>query len=579
MKNKFFCLCLLAVLFLPFPCYCQEEVDIEDIDLSELFATEKDSASIVRDSLRNLAYEYYKDVANWDIFIEPAIYVEEDSVFDHAGLRHAYFVKRYYYFAVPHRADFRFQPHIIGPLLFAYGQKMPVEGKDPAHFQMIRSAVFPFAAGSSALESSQELFQKYADTGQNEDIQKILNTSIFSRIKDIQSYSLYDTDPGNGRLKVETYRPQVSVLSCLDQEFQKAKTPLHSIKETLGSPKYIAQLKKDAASVRDNVYLVPKYAILNTVVTVDDEESFDGPLLSPNVLADGSFCVIDDPDMPYQETFLCNALSGKTYYMLNANTVFVHPQMYMMEEGCPGCGARDAHNYYGKDDGEYDGEDTVFYVSPQGIEKVTPAECYNKCLKGENVSCYAGFPPVLRVSGKSWNDEDLYEYEEELYSKDIILQYVKEGSVLYDYFAKDFYRDNFKDVRGIAYDYTSEEGVPETEDVLVSLDENKSLTASQSKKIKKLLCKFINLVKKQNQIRFNEFTSEVGAHKRFSLEWDSFYDDYYLSCETIDFEKRREACSRKIEKLENKKMEVWKKIDRIAGHSISVDSSMSEILD
>ena len=147
MKNKFFCLCLLAVLFLPFPCYCQEVVDIEDIDLSELFAMEKDSASIVRDSLRNLAHEYYKDVANWDIFIEPAIYVEEDSVFDHAGLRHAYFVKRYYYFAVPHRADFRFQPHIIGPLLFAYGQKMPVEGKDPAHFQMIRSAVFPFAAG------------------------------------------------------------------------------------------------------------------------------------------------------------------------------------------------------------------------------------------------------------------------------------------------------------------------------------------------------------------------------------------------------------------------------------------------
>ena len=571
MKNKFLCLCLLAVLFLPFPCYCQEVVDIEDIDLSELFAMEKDSASIVRDSLRNLAHEYYKDVANWDIFIEPAIYVEEDSVFDHAGLRHAYFVKRYYYFAVPHRADFRFQPHIIGPLLFAYGQKMPVEGKDPAHFQMIRSAVFPFAAGSSALESSQVLFQMYADTRQNEDIQKILETSIFKSIKDIQSYGLEDTDP-EVRFKVETYRPPLSVLYCLNQEIAKEKAPSPSTNETLGSPTHIAQLKKDAVSVRDNVYLVSKNAILK-VEASNRKGFFDdfgaGGLVDMSFNDRKDYYDTDTDNVFFVEFYRCNALTGKTYYMLNDNSIYIHPQIYFTE------GSFASGEIYPDDDVE----DTVFYVSPQGIEKVTPSDCYSVCLKGENVSCDAGFPPVLRVSGKSWNDEDLYEYEEELYSKDIILQYLKEGSVLYDYFAKDFYRDNFKDVRGIAYDYTSEEGVPETEDVLVSLDENKSLTASQSKKIKKLLCKFINLVKKQNQIRFNEFTSEVGAHKRFSLEWDSFYDDYYLSCETIDFEKRREACSRKIEKLENKKMEVWKKIDRIAGHSISVDSSMSEILD
>lgn len=576
MKNKFFCLCLLAVLFLPFPCYCQEEVDIEDIDLSELFATEKDSASIVRDSLKKLSLEYYRDIAHWDVFIEPSIYKVEDTVFDHAGLRHAYFVKRYYYFAAPREADFRYLPEPLDVALFAYGQKIPVEGKDPAHFQRIRSAVFPFAAGYSALESSSSLFQMYADLRQNDDIRQILDTSVFKRIKAIRKYNLEDTQRGTLQDEYD-YCPPVSILSCLNQEYEKVTAPVPEVKETVESPNYIAQLKKKAVSVRDNVYIVPKHAILNALHTKDDYLYSDIDMYMPSILADGSFCVID-PEEGYQEVFMCNALSGKTYYMLNANTIYVHPQMYQMEEGCPDCGVYAVYDeYYGDDDEKYVGVDTVFYVSPDGIEKVTPAECYHNCLKGENVRCCADFPPVLRVSGKSWNDDDLFEYEEELYSKDIILQYLKEGSVLYDYFAKDFYKDNFKDVRGIAYDYTSEEGVPETEDN--SLDENKTLSVSQSKKIKKLLCKYINLVKKQGQIRFNEFTSEVSAHKRFSLEWDSFYDDYYLSCETIDFEKKKEACSRKIEKLDNKIMEIWNKIHKIAGHHISEDYSMDRILD
>lgn len=92
MKTKLFPLCLMAVLCFPLMAYSQYYDDVEIIE--EVVTEDWDPQQKTRDSLRELSMDYYKDLSHWDIFIEPSVVAQEDTVFDPAGMKHAYFVRR-----------------------------------------------------------------------------------------------------------------------------------------------------------------------------------------------------------------------------------------------------------------------------------------------------------------------------------------------------------------------------------------------------------------------------------------------------------------------------------------------------
>lgn len=431
MRNKLFYLCLLAALFLPFLGHCQEETTREEYREVDSWA---DSWA-----KRKIALEYYKDYSHWDVFIEPSIIEEEETSFDKSGLRHGYFVQRFYCFAIPQESNLNYQPKKMGPYLFAYGQKLPVEGKDPNYFQMIRSAVFPFAANFSANVSSNSLFKKYADQRLNDDIIQIVDSLLFRLVDNLDVWDFVDIRMTTNN---KTY-PHFSVISCLENELSEV---MHEKKaETIFSQKNIDQLKKGAIRNKGNIYLFPVKSILREYATE----------LTYSFLYEG---FIDAPILPfikkstqqsiYEEGWgsriMPKYVAGKNYLMLNSNTILLH------NERC--------NNYLDpieKEQGIILGHsrDTVLYVSPKGIRKESPGDCYRACLKGTNVSCLHTFPPLINVRVSNDSLWSYYKDCKDCYTKDRILQYLKDGSVLYDFFAKDYYKDYAGEkYRGIKYD-------------------------------------------------------------------------------------------------------------------------------
>ncbi|MBP5556121.1 MAG: hypothetical protein J6X65_00205 [Bacteroidales bacterium] len=249
MKTKIFSLCLMAALCFPFMAYCQY---YDDVDIDEIIEKAWDPQQKAIDSLKQLSMNYYKDLSHWDIFIEPAVTVQEDTAFDPAGMKHAYFVRRFYFIAVPHASDFQYQPSVVGPHLYAYGQKMPLEAHDAQQLQMIRKAVFPFAADFSANTSSRAIFQQYVEKNFDKDYQYVVDSLIAWKISHLKSYDFRDTTSSSDVISVEISQKikRSNILTCLTDEYAKA-VPQPTIteapaREPIESPKSIEQLKNMA---------------------------------------------------------------------------------------------------------------------------------------------------------------------------------------------------------------------------------------------------------------------------------------------------------------------------------------------
>ena len=401
-------------LFTTFTGYCQEN-----------------ETGISEDSLRELALQYYSDIRHWDIFVEPSIIVKQDVDFDRAGLKHAYFVNRYYYFAVPQKADFRYQPRKIGPFLYAYGQKMPVEGEDASYFQTFRAAVFPLAANNSIEVSSEKIFQQFADQNLESDI-RVMRNKIQSYIEHLSSiFSLEDTAPQKkeNTAMEEDHHRETNTLSCLTEEYNMAIPHPQIIaappREPLTSPKNIELLKKNARMNKNGIYLVPSNSILNAIA-----ESADCFCETEDNIAE--MLLLDESG----DEQSCNAISGNYYHLLGPNAIIIHHEEYSVFQ------IKYCREIYSNEDYTYD---TVLVFTPKGIKKTTLADCYSNCLKGDkNVSCPPSFPPVIVIdiyvdSEKTW--EDIQNKDAKYYPKDGVLHWLKKGSVLYDFFEKGYDRD------------------------------------------------------------------------------------------------------------------------------------------
>lgn len=153
MKNKLFFLCLLAALSSPFTAHSQYG------DWSD----EYNSTYTVEDSL-NLSKEYYADLQHW-IFIveeEPVVDMGIDTSYDNAGLKHGYFSWDNTYMCIPKSSNHKYIP-CITVIVDYKSQRLPIEGKDKSHFQMIRNAIFPFATKFPKEMSSKAIIQEYAN--------------------------------------------------------------------------------------------------------------------------------------------------------------------------------------------------------------------------------------------------------------------------------------------------------------------------------------------------------------------------------------------------------------------------------
>lgn len=547
MKIKLFCLCLMMALFTTFTGHCQEN-----------------ETGISEDSLRELASQYYSDIRHWDVFVEPAVIMEEDTVFDKFGLKHAYFVNRYYYFAIPKKAGHRFMPNEIGPFLYAYGQKMPVEGKDNENFQMIRSAVFPFAAGASAELSSKKLFQQYADARLDVDIRHIDSLISVRLMKpDFLYYQLFDTAPEQNYSSQEEGheeggyndwgRPQRHhSFDCLVGEYltqyEKIEKPYSDFitgkpYKDLTSKENIEQLKKNAVIAENGFYLVPSRSILTAVAKnmgfyndvtrryfnpyygygleyyCDQSEHIIGDMLR----GDYYYYIAEDNEDDF---------TSITYYLINNQTIFL-------------CHEKLDFEVLGECDASFSdlGEPTILAITPYGTKHIAVSDC----LKDTNCTV-TFFPPVIHVQ---------VEKEKHDYSKEAMLQYLKEGSVLYDFF--DNYYDKDHDYNGIEYNDSYHRATA-------------SLTATQCKKITKLLQKdrYLQYQKSviEDEIMLIRNQTPYYLEKYFS-NWN--LREYYINhidsaCEKQN--KKIEKQRKKLGKIDQEMYNVWKEIEKIVGHPV-----------
>ena len=519
-----------------------------------------------------LALQYYSDIHHWDVFVEPAVLMEEDTVFDKFGLKHAYFVNRYYYFAVPQKAGYRFLPDRIGPFLYAYGQKMPVEGKDNAYFQMIRSAVFPFASEASAEVSSKTLFQQYADARLDADILHI-DSLIFLYVKQIHAYNLFDSVPYQNENDQEEnrsyndwgdlYRRHHSfdclVGECLNQyeinekphqDLYFNKITEETLYKDLTSKGNIEELKKKAVMAKNGFYLVPPRSILTAIaknvgffneitsilLPLYDYEYFGKTYSEPCYCYEGNV----------SEHMIYNMMSGDcyyygsygdyyseneddftstTYYLMNNQTIFLYHEE--LDYDAMGDGA-----LYFSDLGE----PTILAITPNGTKSIAISDW----LKDTN--CTVSFPPpVIHVR---------VEKEKHDYSKEAILQYLKEGSALYDFFANDYdkYVEDDEYYRGIEYDIDCYDTI--------------SLTVAQCKKITKLLQEIERLQYQANVIenKIDVLKGQIPSKNKFYLTKNKSYGMKWELC-TKGSQYQDE--NKKIEKQRRKLYSILKKINGV----------------
>jgi hypothetical protein len=238
---------------------------------------------------------------------------------------------------------------------------------------------------------------------------------------------------------------------------------------------------------------------------------------------------------------------------------------------------------------------------------MTLNDCYTSCLKDTNCTFDPEFPPFLNVyiNADQYDEDEYYECKD-CYKKEAILEHLKEGSVMYDYFAKDFYLNNlaYKDSKSIGYYPSSYLDSEDEDDGSINII---SFTKKQSQDIKKLL-------KKKNKLNIQAYELKVQAmaivmdaqipdgqlHIRKTSwgDWllegqntqeeETSYDDdlVIVSVDAVDeaVEKRKEQKTseakweKKISQMEKKFYkiideidEVEKEIEKITGHSITLE--------
>ena len=607
MKTKLFPLCLMAVLCFPLMAYSQYYDD--DVEIVEEVVTEDwDPLQKTRDSLRELSMDYYKDLSHWDIFIEPSVTVQEDTAFDPAGMKHAYFVRRFYFIAVPHASDFQYQPSVVGPHLYAYGQKMPIEANDAQQLQMIRKVVFPFAASFSANTPSSTIFQQYVEKNFDQDYHYVVDSLMAWRVSHLDKYTFQDTAFRQKKSNIEesTARDLITVFSCLAKEYTEAiphPTVIEApTREPIDSPKTLEQFKKIAVKRQNNIYVLPQNTILNQVAhELLDAYRYSYPNYNyENVIAEMGISRIEaeeDDDGTLIYTDAAVSVSGRTYHLLNDHALFLMSETYYNDDDY---GYSDYFALYEALTGT---KDSVIILSPGLIETMTLAECYQRSLKDTvNCICPTRFPPVLKV----YVDDEIFDYDyyndcKECYTKSAILERLNEGSVLYDYFEKDFYKNDLAstDSKSIgyypnAYRYLGYDD--EYDDVESNGEETIYLSKEQSHKIRKLLAKRKRLINQGISLLMRGYKEELATpipkgqlHLTQSFggwsikgkndPYEATYDDEPVVIEVDKvndrnnsknkFEKKMERLENKINEIDSKMRQINEEIEKIAGHHIT----------
>ena len=617
MRTKLYLLCLLAAMCFPLMAYCQYYDDVEIVE--EVVTEDWDPLQKTRDSLRELSMDYYKDLSHWDIFIEPSVTVQEDTAFDPAGMKHAYYVRRFYFIAVPHASDFRYQPRVAGPYLYAYGQKMPLEARDAQQLQMIRKAVFPFAADFSANTPSRAIFQQYVEKNFDKDYQYVVDSLIAWEISHLNKYEFEDTASLSDVISVEISQKikRSNILTCLTDEYAKA-VPQPTIteapaREPIATPKSIDHLKKVAVKAEGNIYILPQSTILNQIAQELSEEfkynyglegyssTIAGMTIRKNEPAEYEESLEHDEDYYFSPV----SISGRTYFMLNDHTILLHPEIYWREN--------EDYNYFYLNESwdmysefpnkNWQESDTVITLSHGLTETMTLAECYQRSLKDTvNCTCPTRFPPVLKV----YVDDEIFNYDyyndcKECYTKSAILERLNEGSILYDYFAKDFYKNDLAstDSKSIgyypnAYRYLGYDD--EYDDVESNGEETIYLSKEQSHKIRKLLAKRKRLINQGISLLMRGYKEELATpipkgqlHLTQSFggwsikgkndPYEATYDDEPVVIEVDKvndrnnsknkFEKKMERLENKINEIDSKMRQINEEIEKIAGHHIT----------
>ena len=607
MKTKLFFLCLLAALFIPFTAHSQ---------CYDYWYDEDETIDNTNDSLRNISMNYYKDLNHWTLFIEPSVTMTEDTAFDQAGMKHTYFVRRFYFFAVPEKADFKYQPKVLGPYLYAYGQKMPAEGKDAQHFQMIRKAVFPFASDFSASTPSNTIFQQYVENNFDKDYHYVIDSLMAWCINNLKKYDFQDTTAQKSEIDIEEAHPNkksATTLSCLGDEYAKAiprPTIIEApVREPIASAKSIEQMKNVAEKKQGNVYVLPQNSILSQIADEKDNEFqyyFDKNNFAPVISAMTikkletneeytEYAIDYEWLLSYHKTA---SISGKSYFMLNDHTILLHTEKYVEDE-------YDDYPYLYEPKKAGSEPDTVLIISPNQIEKMTLADCYQSCLKDTNCTFDPEFPPFLNVYiNNDLYDEDEYYDCKECYKKEAIMEHLKEGSVMYDYFAKDFYLNDlpYKNSKSVGY-YPSSYKDDEYE--YASETDTIYFTKKQNQAITKLLHKRNNLNTQTYKIKMQAIAivlknqvpeGQLHLRKTYWGDWllegeskqkeETNYDDDLVIVSVDEAaeanpktkKQKAEKWEQKIDKLEAKFYkilekidEIDNKIDKIAGHNIILD--------
>lgn len=607
MKTKLFSLCLMAALCFPLMAYCQYYDD--DVEIVEEVVTEDwDPLQKTRDSLRELSMDYYKDLSHWDIFIEPSVVAQEDTAFDPAGMKHAYFVRRFYFIAVPHASDFQYQPSVVGPHLYAYGQKMPIEANDAQQLQMIRKVVFPFAADFPANTPSRTIFQQYVEKIFDQDYQYVVDSLMAWRVSHLDKYTFQDTAFRQKKSNIEesTARDLITVFSCLAKEYTEAiphPTVIEApTREPIDSPKTLEQFKKIAVKRQNNIYVLPQNTILNQVAhELLDACRYSYPNYNyENVIAEMGISRIEaeeDDDGTLIYTDAAVSVSGRTYHLLNDHALFLMSETYYNDDDY---GYSDYFALYEALTGT---KDSVIILSPGLIETMTLAECYQRSLKDTvNCICPTRFPPVLKV----YVDDEIFDYDyyndcKECYTKSAILEHLNEGSILYDYFEKDFYKNDLAstDSKSIgyypnAYRYLGYDD--EYDDVESNGEETIYLSKEQSHKIRKLLAKRKRLINQGISLLMRGYKEELATpipkgqlHLTQSFggwsikgkndPYEATYDDEPVVIEVDKvndrnnsknkFEKKMERLENKINEIDSKMRQINEEIEKIAGHHIT----------
>ena len=607
----------MAALSVPFTAHSQ---------YYDYWYDEDETIDNTNDSLRNISMNYYKDLNHWTIFIEPSVTMTEDTAFDQAGLKHTYFVRRFYFFAVPEKADFKYQPKVLGPYLYAYGQKMPAEGKDAQHFQMIRKAVFPFASDFSASTPSNTIFQQYVENNFDKDYHYVIDSLMAWCINNLKKYDFQDTTAQKSEIDIEEDHPNkksATTLSCLGDEYANA-IPRPTIieapaREPIASAKSIEQMKKVAVKTQGNIYVLPQNTILNQIAQELDEDfkynygdnGYTSSIAEMTIRKNKATKSEEDEEyeeyvyLEYDDYFSPVSVSGQSYIMLNDHALLLYPETY--------CRSDDDYDYaYLNESREmyysyaYREPDTVLIISPNQIEKMTLADCYQSCLKDTSCTFDPEFPPFLNV----FIDDDLYDEDEyydckECYKKEAILEHLKEGSVMYEYFAKDFYLNDlpYKNSKSVGYYPSSSEYW--VNDVYASETDTIYFTKKQNQAITKLLHKRNNLNTQTYKIKMQAIAivlknqvpeGQLHLRKTYWGDWllegeskqkeETNYDDDLVivsvdeAAEAIPKTKKQKAekWEQKIDKLEAKFYkilekidEIDNKIDKIAGHNIILD--------